>query len=154
MDTRHAQHDALRARPLYRKLLSAAAIRQWRALARASSLSCCARSHSWVALPEIVGTGFSAGPICRRRSGRVRKPLIGFFIEEAQEAALDRLSEKGPFENECRIQLHERRTCFDLGERCLWAINTANADERKLVFGAEIGLRQHMRRSKEKRTAG
>jgi len=50
--------------------------------------------------------------------------------------------------------LHETRARFDFRQRSFWTIDTARADQRKLVVHAQMGLRQHPDRRQEKRAAG
>src|SRR5208283_1624454 len=103
MDARHAQHDDPLARALYRKLFSVAAARQYRAVARSSPVSSCARPYFGVALSKIVRIKFSAGPICRRDAGCIDEPGIGFLGEKMDKATVDRGSEPRPLEDQGRI---------------------------------------------------
>src|SRR5208283_331709 len=103
MDARHAQHDDPLARALYRKLFSAAAARQYRAVARASPVSSCARPYFGVALSKIVRIKFSAGPIRRRGAGCIREAGIGFLSEKVDKAAVERGCEPRPLEDQGRI---------------------------------------------------
>src|SRR5438105_15265518 len=144
MDARHAQYDARLARALYRKLLSAAPSRQRRTVALLAAFSSRARPHPSVALSKIVRVEFSTRPIRRRRAGRIRKSGIGVLREETDEPALDFARKPKPLEHKGRIELHQTCAGLDLGEGGFCAVDAADADQRKLVFHAEIGGGEHL----------
>jgi len=73
--------------------------------------------------------------------------------EKVDKAAVDRGSEPRPLEDQGRIKLHETGARFDFRQRSFWAVDTARADQWKLVVHAQMGLRQHPGRRQEKRAA-
>ena len=113
----------------------------WLSLAPFSS---CARPHPSMALSKIVRVEFSAGPIRRRGAGCVREPGIGVLREETDESALDFVRKRKPLEHKGRVELHETCARLDLGEGGFRAVDAANADQRKLIFHAQIGGREHL----------
>jgi len=66
--------------------------------------------------------------------------------EEPDEAAVDFIRNRKPFKRKRCADLHERRAGLDLGESGFRVFDTANADQGKLFFHAEICGCKHLGR--------
>jgi len=56
--------------------------------------------------------------------------------EKVDKAAIDRGCEPRPLEDQGRIKLQETGARFDFRQRSFWTVDTARADQRKLVVHA------------------